>query len=152
MPLYFFDTSALAKHYHLEKGTHEVERILNEQGSCCLISRLSTVEVQSVFAMKVRTQVITLQDLQKLQNIFAQDVSSRRLQVLRMLQSHYREAERLLKKHAFIKSFRTLDALQLAFALDLNRKGLLDHFVCADARFCAIAEDEGLSVINPEIV
>jgi hypothetical protein len=151
MPVYFFDTSAIVKHYHAEVGTPEVERILAEPGSSYFISRLSTVEVQSVFAQKVRAQEITLQDLQKLQKLFAGDISSRRLQVLRMLQSHYREAGRLIKKHAPTKSFRTLDALQLSFALDLNRKGLLDYFVCADIRFCVVAQDEGLSVINPEI-
>jgi uncharacterized protein len=150
MPVYFFDTSAIVKHYHTEKGTPEVDKILSEQGSSFYISRLSTVEVQSVFAQKVRTQAIALQDLQKLQKLFAGDVASRLLQVVRMLQSHYREAERLLKKHAPTKSFRTLDAIQLAFALDLNRRGLLDHFVCADSRFCVVAQDEGLSVINPE--
>lgn len=152
MPRYFFDTSAIAKHYHPEKGTPEVDRILNEQGSSHFISRLSAVEIQSVFATKVRTQVIPPQDLQNLQKLFARDLSSRRLQVLQILQSHYREAERLLKKHAPTKSLRTLDALQLSFALDLNRKGLLDHFVCADTRFCIVAQDESLSVINPEII
>ena len=150
MPVYFFDTSAVVKRYHTEKGTPEIDRLLSEPGSSFYISRLSTVEVQSVFALKVRTQAITLQDLQKLQKLFAEDVASRRLLVLRMLQSHYREAERLLRKHGPTKSFRTLDALQLSFALDLSRKGMLDHFVCADSKFCIVAQDEGLSVINPE--
>ena len=152
MPGYFFDTSAIAKRYHPENGTPEVARILNEPGSRFLISRLSAVEIQSVFAQKVRTQTIVLQDLQNLQKLFAQDVSSRRLDVLRILQHHYREAERLLKKHAPARSFRTLDALQLAVALDVSKGGLLDHFVCADEKLCVIAQDEGLSVINPEII
>lgn len=152
MPSYFFDTSAIAKHYHPEKGTPEVERILTEPGSSYFISRLSAVELQSVFAMKVRTQVITLPDLQQLQKLLANDLSARRLQVLRMLASHYREAERLLKKHAPTKSLRTLDALQLAVALDLSRKGLLDHLVCADTKLGDVAQDEGLSVINPEVI
>jgi predicted nucleic acid-binding protein len=152
MPIYFFDTSALAKHYHPETGTPEVERILTEQGSLHFISRLSAVEIQSVFASKARNQVITSQDLQKLQKLFAGDLSSRRLQVLKVLPSHFREAERLIKKHAPTRSFRTLDALQLSFALELNRKGSLDYFVCADDRFCVIAQDEGLTVINPETI
>jgi predicted nucleic acid-binding protein len=149
MPNYFLDTSALAKHYRQEKGTVEVERILNEPGSVHYISRLATVEIQSVFAMKVRTQEITAQDLQQLQKHIASDFSARRFPVVRMLQTHFQEAERLIRKHAPTKSFRTLDSLQLAVALNISRQGKLDFFVCADIRLCAVAQDEGLSVINP---
>ena len=152
MPIYFFDTSALAKHYHPEKGTQEVDRILAEQGSRYFISRLSAVEIQSVFASKARNQTITVQALKNLQKRFAGDLSARRFQVMKFFPRHWREAEKLIKKHAPTKSFRTLDAIQLTFALELKRKGALDYFVCADDRFCAIAQDEGLSVINPEIV
>jgi predicted nucleic acid-binding protein len=152
MPIYFFDTSALAKHYHTEKGTPEVDRILSEQGSRFFISRLSAVEIQSVFASKVRNNAITTKALQNLQKRFAGDLSSRLLSVMKVFPSHLREAEKLIKKHAPTKSFRTLDAIQLTFALELKRKNSLDFFVCADDRFCVIAQDEGLSVINPEII
>lgn len=149
MPNYFLDTSALAKHYHLEKGTPEVERILNEPGSVHYISRLATVEIQSVFALKARTQEITAQDLQQLQKHIASDFSMRRFPVVRVLQSHFQDAERLIRKHAPVKSFRTLDSLQLSVALGLSRQGRLDFFVCADEKLCRVAQDEGLVVINP---
>lgn len=149
MANYFLDTSALAKHYRVEQGTPEVERILQEPGSVHHISRLATVEIQSVFARKVRTQEITTQELQQLQKHLANDFAARRLPVVKMLQSHFYEAERLLRKHAPTKALRTLDALQLAVALSLNRQGRLDYFVCADDKLCKVAEDEGLTVINP---
>jgi hypothetical protein len=47
--------------------------------------------MQSVFTMKVRTQVITLSDLQQLQARVAHDLGTRRFQVLRMLQGHFQE-------------------------------------------------------------
>ncbi|MBS1812136.1 MAG: type II toxin-antitoxin system VapC family toxin [Acidobacteria bacterium] len=149
MANYFFDTSALAKHYRAEQGTPEVERILREPGSVHYISRLVAVELQSVFALKARTQEITTQDLQQLQKHIATDFAARRFPVVRMLQRHFQEAERLLKKHAPSKALRTLDSLQLAVALSLNREGKIDHFVCADDKLCKVAEDEGLSVVNP---
>lgn len=96
--------------------------------------------------------MIALQDLQNLQKLFTQDVTSRLLSVIRLLQPHYREAERLLRKHAPTRSFRTLDALPLTVALDISRNGQLDHFVCADDKLCFIAKAEGLAVINPEII
>jgi hypothetical protein len=86
-----FADTLLAKQYHSEQGTAEVDRILQEPGSQYLISRLLTVEMQSVFTMKVRTQVITLSDLQQLQARVAHDLGTRRFQVLRMLQGHFQE-------------------------------------------------------------
>jgi predicted nucleic acid-binding protein len=149
MASYFFDTSALSKHYHPEQGTAEVDRILNEQGSRYILSRLLVVEIQSAFASKVRTQVITMQDLQLLQKRFTNDLNTRRFQTIRMLQGHFSEAAQLLRKYAPVQSLRTLDALQLSVALDMSRKGLVDHFVCADEKLCKVAQAEGLSVINP---
>ncbi len=47
------------------------------------------------------------------------------------------------------RRFRTLDALQLAVALDLSRRGMTEYFVCADTRLCETAEEEGLVIVNP---
>ena len=44
---------------------------------------------------------------------------------------------------------RTLDAIQLAVALDVNSRTTLDRFVCSDIRLGEIATEEGLSVLNP---
>lgn len=45
---------------------------------------------------------------------------------------------------------RTLDALQLAVALDLRRLGQIDVLVAADQRLCRVASMAGCSVVNPE--
>ena len=55
MPNYFIDTSALAKRYHKEKGSDGMDRILEQPGSRSLISHLAIVELESVFAIKMRT-------------------------------------------------------------------------------------------------
>ena len=49
------------------------------------------------------------------------------------------------------QSLRTLDALQLAVALDLNDPAWPVTFVCADVALGTIAAAEGLTVINPEV-
>ena len=46
---------------------------------------------------------------------------------------------------------RTLDAIQLAVAMDLHHKGLLDVFVVADKILADLAVGEGLTVLNPEV-
>ena len=60
----------------------------------------------------------------------------------------YQEAERLIVAYRR-RRFRTLDALQLAVALDLSRRGMTEYFICADTRLCETAQEEGLLIINP---
>ena len=151
MPNYFFDTSALGKNYHNEVGTSKVEQLLRDPGSRHFISRLSVIEIQSVFAGKVRTGVISESDFRTLRRRFLTDVAKRRLDVARMSGFQYQEAERLIRKHAISHSLRTLDAIQLSVALDLRARGLSNHFVCADQNLCKVTTSEALTVINPEI-
>jgi hypothetical protein len=109
------------------------------------------VELQSVFAGKVRTRAIIGADLELLRARFLQDIARQEFRVIRMTDFHYREAERLIQQHGVIKSLRTLDALQLSVALALHRRILLDAFVCADQSLCGVAEGEGIRIINPEL-
>ena len=46
---------------------------------------------------------------------------------------------------------RTLDALQLAVALEINRRAGLDACMVADLALAEVAKAEGLVVINPEM-
>lgn len=151
MPNYFFDTSALSKNYHNEVGTPRVEQLLREAGTRHFVSRLSVIEIQSVFAGKVRTGVISESDFGILRRCFLTDVAKRRLDVVRLSGFHYQEAERLIRTHAMGRSLRTLDAIQLSVALDLCARGLSNYFVCADRNLCKVAIAEALTVINPEI-
>jgi len=147
---YFFDTSALAKLYHPEIGTPKVVEIVETVGVQIQISRLTAVELRSVFAIKVRTQVVTQEDVSLLLRQFQEDVVSRKFQIFAVQESEFGLAERLIERYAFSKPLRTLDAVQLAVALGLKSQGLIDHFVAADAALCAVAALEGLSVLDPE--
>jgi predicted nucleic acid-binding protein len=151
MPDYFFDTSALGKNYHNEAGTPKVEQLLKDPSDRHFISRLSVIEIQSVFAGKVRAGVISESDFRTLRRRFLTDIATRRVDVVRLTGFHYQEAERLIRKQAMSYSLRTLDAIQLSVALDLRVRGLSNHFVCADRNLCKVAVSEGLTVINPEI-
>ena len=73
------------------------------------------------------------------------------LTVLAIKDHHYAEAERLLVKHGNNRRLRTLDALQLAVVLDVQRHGSLDSVVAADNALCEVAAAEGLPITNPEV-
>jgi predicted nucleic acid-binding protein len=146
----FFDTSALGKHYHPEAGTARVNQLLQEPASRHFVSRLSVLEIHSVFAGKVRTGVINSADFQLLRRRFLADLTKRKFELVRMTGQHYQDAERLIQQYAPVQSLRTLDALQLAVALDMRRRVGVDRFVCADRRLLAVAAAEGLTVVDPE--
>jgi predicted nucleic acid-binding protein len=150
MPGYYLDTSALVKHYHPEVGSAEVDRLWNDSAASLFVSRLSALETSSAFAGKVQAGTITPSDFDTLTRRFAADVASKRLTALRLLVVHFQEAERLLRQHGVSVRLRTLDALQLAVALDLRARGPVSHFVCADQDLLAVAAREGLSILDPE--
>ena len=150
MPLYFFNTSALAKLYRQETGSDLVDRILSEPGSQHLISRLTIVEMESVFAMKARVGEIDQPSVLIARRRLKADLGRRRLLVAAVNDEHFRGARQLLFKHGVIEALSTLDALQLSVALGLKRAGLATVFVAADQRLCRVARLEGLAVTNPE--
>ena len=151
MPNYFLDTSALAKRYHKESGSEYLDRILEQQGSQSLISHLSIVELESVLAIKRRTGEIDQQALEIARRRFRADLARQRLIVAPPVhESHFHSARKLLVQYGVAEGLRTLDALQLAIALDLRELGHVGVLVAADQRLCRVASLAGCSAVNPE--
>ena len=144
------DTSALAKVYRKEAGSDFVDRILSKPGSQYLISRLTIVEMESVFALKARAGEIDQKAVLIARRRLEADLGHRRLLVAAVNDEHFRGARQLLFKHGKVEALRTLDALQLSVALGLKRAGLVEVFVAADQRLCRVATLEGFAVTNPE--
>ncbi len=151
MAQYFFDSSALAKLYHPEPGTVEVTRILSEPDRRIVISRLTLVEIQSVFAIKVRTGEISRDDAELFRQRMVLSVAVRDFDVFTVTDSHFGTAERLVVRYGFDHRLRTLDALHWAVAVDLRSQGMVDYFVASDKSICEVATLEQFSVVNPEI-
>jgi predicted nucleic acid-binding protein len=150
MSNYFFDTSALAKAYHTESGSDFVLRMLRETTSRRWISVISVVEMESVFARKVRASGAETGALATVNRNLQKDLFHRLWIPFPLLASHCQRAQELIAKHGVREGLRTLDALQLAVALELRQSRLIELFVAADQRLCQVARLEGLVVINPE--
>lgn len=144
------DTSALAKVYRKEAGSDFVDRILSKPGSQYLISRLTIVEMESVFALKARAGEIDQKAVLIARRRLEADLGHRRLLVAAVNDEHFRGARQLLFKHGAVEALRTLDALQLSVALGLKRAELVTVFVAADQKLCRVATLEGFAVTNPE--
>ena len=142
--------SAISKHDHLEIGTDVVDGFLSEPDSQHYISRLTIIEIHSVFVRKMRMRDITEIDFVRLLRLLRADIFRSLLNVVHILDEHDGEAARLPRSHSLYRNLRTLDALQLSVAVTLARHGGPDHVVCADTRLADAAVAEGLSVLNPE--
>jgi len=82
----FFDTSALVKYYHVETGTPEVIRLIEEPQARHVISRLTIVEVSSAFAIKVRTGELTTSTFHHVRQRFLSDVAQGRFRAMPLRQ------------------------------------------------------------------
>jgi uncharacterized protein len=146
----FLDISALAKLYHEEVGSAYVERIVNQPGSKCIVSRLSLVEMESVFATKVRTGDLDENGRSLALRRLRADIARNRLIVGPPVEPrHYRCASKLLRLHGVSRGLRTLDALQLAIALDMQEASWISVILSADKRLCEVAEACGIPAIDP---
>jgi hypothetical protein len=146
---YYYDTSALCKNYHHETGSPQVEALLADQSVRHVISRLTHLEIHSAFILKLRAMEISQADFLLLRKRFRADVNQRRFVVVRLLRRHFDRAEKLVIDHGGTVRLRTLDAMHLSMALDLQEKQIAETFVCADAALVQVARAEGLTVVNP---
>ena len=126
-----------------------MEELVQLRGIRLIVSQLSLIEIESVFATKVRTGVIDRAALAQLRGLFFSDLSKGRFEVVLLARRHFRAAEALVRAHAVERALRTLDAIQLAVALDLKARGAASDLVSSDRNLCAVAVLEGLAVTNP---
>lgn len=147
--VYFFDTSALVKRYHREKGTALVDAAFKQQEAVRLISDLSVIEAYSAFAKKVRTNEITEEDFHLTIRAIAADVRGGTVELIPFGDEDKREAVALIEAYGVSKSLRTLDAMQLAI-MKRQATDRITRVYCADQRFVEVLEQEGFFVIDPE--
>jgi hypothetical protein len=127
-----------------------VDRLWADFDRTLFISRVGVVEVVSVFAGKVRGGVLSPSAFVVLRKRFLSDVGQGRPKLVRMLVQHFKDAERLIREHGLARRLRTLDALQLAVALDLQARGMVDLLVSSDQHLLGAARTEGILVFDPE--
>jgi uncharacterized protein len=134
VPGYFIDTSGLAKLYHTEVGSQQMEMLAQSLDNRLIVSQLSVIELQAT--------------LNQLRGLFFADLAAGRFKVVLMSGRYFRSADRLIRTHAVTRALRTLDALQLAVALELHRRGAVSALVASDRNLCEVAA-EGMQVVNP---
>lgn len=128
-----------------------MDRLLEQVGSHSWISHLSIVEFESVLAIKTRTKEIDPPALEVARRRLRADLAQHRLLVAAPVREiHFHNARRLLSQYGVTDGLRTLDALQLAVALDLQQSGHVGVLVAADQRLCRVSILAGCPAVNPD--
>ncbi len=148
MRILFFDTSALVKRYHQEKGTDIVDAAFEQEG-VRIISDVSVIEFFSAFAKKVRTVEISKEDFQVTIKEFAEDILSGIIQVEQLGENEKKTAATLIEKYGLSENLRTLDSMQIAVVEKLG-SDRVDCVYCADLPMISILQKERFVVLNPE--
>lgn len=100
--------------------------------------------------MKVRAGVLDRAAAGEQRARLLLDIACGDIEVYTVTEDHFAAAGRLIGRHGFEHRLRTLDAVQLAVALDLWGQDLLEQFVVADQALGEVAAIEGLTILNPE--
>ena len=137
----FFDTSALIKRYILEKGSDEVDELLNRADGVFL-SPLTEVETCSVFRRLWTDKAIDEKEYTLLRKEFETDCQY--YTFIPLDEQVLWQAKRVIHEH----QLKTLDSLQLGTALSLGNT--IEHFVACDEKLIKAGMKEDLGIISPE--
>lgn len=143
---YFFDTTALVKLYHQEKGTEALEHLISASDTCIVIADICLIEIISALATKVRMGLIDHDVFEAALNCFINDFNG--YEIIEVDYAIKMQAASLLKTIAVTQRLRTLDALQPASALSAARKSPLDLFVAADMFLLEAAKAQMLQTLS----
>lgn len=141
----FFDTSALVKFFHIEKGSEIVTELLNNQENEIWVLELVRLEFISALHRRYRNKEINEEMLLEAIQGFEEEFS--RFNIEPLGHAIVKEGEDLLKKHGRDYGLRTLDALHLGCFSLISENNWC--FVSMDENLCTVAEYIGARVINP---
>jgi len=133
----FFDTSALVKHYHIERGSSIVNELM--ENYVVAVSELAILEMTSALNRRFLSGELTKRKLEWVLERFYSDLEN--YVVVPISSETVSLATSLVLKHGL----KTLDSLQLASALRVKDEASI--FVTFDERLKNAAEKEGFTVL-----
>lgn len=142
MPLYFFDTSALVKRYHIESGSEKVDEIFKDPDGILVIASITIAEFVSAFARKLNEGIISEDDFRICLSEFSKDIISS-FWIIDLERSHINKSVSLIIKH----NLRTLDSLQ--FAVFSTLSPINPTMVTSDEALFNATIKEGFHAIKP---
>ena len=85
MPVYFFDTSALVKRYHVEAGSETVNALFDNPDAVFVVASITITEFVSAFTRKLNEGVITAEDFRVCLSEFSKDIITSGVRAIKRL-------------------------------------------------------------------
>jgi predicted nucleic acid-binding protein len=142
----FFDTSALVKFFHREKGTDAVTSLITDPDSSVWVSELARLEFVCALYRRYRMKEIDEDQLMRALDGFYSEFS--RFKTRKIGSAVLNEAEALVDRLGKSLGLRALDAIHLATFSLFNQLEEMP-FVAADDILLTAARSIGAKVINP---
>lgn len=142
----FMDASAVVKRYVAETGSAWIARLTDDPSNRIFIAAITEVEVTSAIHRRTLSGSLTRESARVALARFEADVSMG-YSLVTLAPAVIHNAKQLVRAHAL----RAYDAVQLATALQVAKrveKGTVT-FISADRALNAVAQAEGLAVVNP---
>ena len=118
--LYYFDTSALVKLYHKERGSDKVKMLFEDNTAANCICQLTFTEFCSSLYKKFRSKEIADERVVQ-EAIKSFEIDAQFEWTIQIDQNVFDEARTIITKYGTQYAIRTLDALQLACAELISR-------------------------------
>jgi predicted nucleic acid-binding protein len=121
VPIYFFDTSALAPRYSAGKFSRKVNRIFRTANSGFYLCDLTIIEMSSTLAQVYRRQKLSIADFHAMRALFEDDIATGVLSIRTVTQADLINARDLLEDAAVSnnRNLRSADAIIASSARQL---------------------------------
>lgn len=142
MSVYYVDTSALVKRYHVEPGSQRIDQLFGDPTATFLAANIALTEITSALDRKVQESLLTRDALNTVLAAIARDLLED-FWLIEIERAHILRSQELILRH----HLRALDALHLSVLLSLQ--DLAPVLVSADQKLLEAAKQERYAVLDP---
>lgn len=142
---YYFDTSALVKHFHQEEGTDKITNLIRNKDHQIILLDIAPIELLSAVYRRYRNQEITNEELDTVLTGIKHEL--RRFKIEPLDNLIIEESMKLFNQFGKKYGLRTLDSLHIACFNLIETENL--QIVSSDNIMCEIAAELGFVYFNP---
>jgi predicted nucleic acid-binding protein len=153
---HYFDTNALFKYYHNEKGSLRIRRLVSNASHPIIVSSLTVLECFGVIMEYYRRGNLKKKHVNDLYQRLDKDMgknkdTNRPFQIIEMPDGVFQLAKNILFQYAYSFRVESNDALHLAIVKKLQTESSSITMITSDKSMQKVCEHLGIPFFNPEI-
>jgi len=153
---HYFDTNALFKYYHNEKGSLRIRRLVSKASYPIIVSSLTVLECFGVIMEYYRKGNLKKKHVNDLYQRLDKDMgknkdTNRPFQIIEMPDGVFQLAKNILFQYAYSFRVESADALHLAIVKKLQTQSSSITMITSDKSMQKVCEHLGIPFYDPEI-